>query len=528
MTAARDHAKTTSRNSRQRSKVDHEEGLAPKAHTIHSLISQRMSVHDALAELVDNAFAPGKGGADEIWIDVSPHRILVWDHGRGVDDLNRLFQLGNTSSWEDPSDIGLYGVGATNAAIWLGGYLRVTTVRKGQVHTHETDWDDCVKRERWAKPYRGRGKSAQLLSVPPELFVGAQPSSGTLIEIGRRRRGGRNFKMETLMQRLGFTFGPGIRSGKAINIRRHGGAWLQCVPTEPPRLTDEIEFESSVEGMTYRCRAGLMIDPVMHMNAFHLGFSHRVLEKTREPFLDMGCASFYAQVDLGSDWRPCIADHKNAVARYRDELVLDLHKHCSSLIEQGQNFEYELYLADLESLMQAMVDGMLSKAGNVAPIGPPQPTPVESQDEPVLVEPRAESAPNEPSPSDRDKATGGAGSERPGPRSGVIIQFQPKMDVISLCQEEGERLRVLLNRDDPNVAAAMTKPVNSWGLMSQVCAAISSHATALFVRDGVAGLRCVMPKVADRLPVGMETNEVTAEVMTALMGAVSESMSDAA
>ena len=102
------------------------------------------------------------------------------------------------------------------------------------------------------------------------------------------------------------------------------------------------------------------------------------------------------------------------------------------------------------------------------------------------------------------------------------------MDVISLCQEEGEQLRVLLNQDDPNVAAAMTKPVNSWGLMSQVCAAISSHVTALFVRDGVPGLRRVMPRVADRLPAGMETNEVTAEVMTALMGAVSESLSEAA
>jgi hypothetical protein len=75
----------------------------------------------------------------------------------------------------------------------------------------------------------------------------------------------------------------------------------------------------------------------------------------------------------------------------------------------------------------------------------------------------------------------------------------------------------LLNQDDPNVAAAMTKPVTPSGLMSQVCAAISSHATALFVRGGVPGLRRVMPRVADRLPAGMEINEVTAEVMTALM-----------
>lgn len=44
-----------------------------------------------------------------------------------------------------------------------------------------------------------------------------------------------------------------------------------------------------------------------------------------------------------------------------------------------------------------------------------------------------------------------------------------------------------------------------------------SHSTALFVRGGVPGLRRVMPKVTDRLPAGMEINELTAEVMTVLM-----------
>jgi hypothetical protein len=60
--------------------VDREQSLAPKAHTIHSLVSQRMTVHDALAELVDNSFAPGKGGADGIWIDVRPDRERCSEH----------------------------------------------------------------------------------------------------------------------------------------------------------------------------------------------------------------------------------------------------------------------------------------------------------------------------------------------------------------------------------------------------------------------------------------------------------------
>ena len=201
--------------------------LAPMAHTIHSLISQRWNVHEALAELVDNACAPGKGGADAIWIDVGHDRILIWDHGRGVDDLNRLFQLGNTSSWEDHSDIGLYGVGATEASIWLGGLLKVTTVRDGRLLFHQTDWDACIKHDRWASANTGDGKRARRDNVPCQLLVDGKVSSGTLIEVVRKRRGRRNFKMAALMDRLGFTFGPGLRNGKQIFVRRHGGEWFR-------------------------------------------------------------------------------------------------------------------------------------------------------------------------------------------------------------------------------------------------------------------------------------------------------------
>src|SRR5262245_21090210 len=157
--------------------------LAPKAHMIHSIVSNNWTAHAALAEFVDNAFAPNKGGANDIWIDVRRDRIVIWDHGRGVDDLNRLFQLGNTSSWEDRSDIGLYGVGATHASIWLGRGLRVATVREGRLHEYEVDWDECVQHGRWPKPYQGAGRDAALLSTPVELMRGMKPASGTRLEI---------------------------------------------------------------------------------------------------------------------------------------------------------------------------------------------------------------------------------------------------------------------------------------------------------------------------------------------------------
>ena len=72
---------------------------------------------------------------------------------------------------------------------------------------------------------------------------------------------------------------------------------------------------------------------------------------------------------------------------------------------------------------------------------------------------------------------------------------------------------------DSNVAAAMEKPINSWGLMTQVAAAVASHLTAQFVREGEAALDRYMPAVSDLIHAGMGANEVTAHIMTILMRA---------
>ena len=67
---------------------------------------------------------------------------------------------------------------------------------------------------------------------------------------------------------------------------------------------------------------------------------------------------------------------------------------------------------------------------------------VDPHTESVAVEHQSESAPEEPSPSDPREVTGRSGDDRPGPRSGVTIRFQPKVDVISLCQEVGKQLEL--------------------------------------------------------------------------------------
>ena len=56
-------------------------------------------------------------------------------------------------------------------------------------------------------------------------------------------------------------------------------------------------------------------------------------------------------------------------------------------------------------------------------------------------------------------------------------------------------------------------------MSSQVAAAVTSHLTAQFVREGEAALDRYMPALSHRIHAGMEANEVTAHIMTIMMRA---------
>ncbi len=93
--------------------------LTPKPQLIRSRVNRDWTPHKAIAEFVDNSLGPNKGGAHEVYVEFGPGYIEVTDHGRGCDDINRMFCLGDSSSFEDRRDIGLYGVGATDVVTFL-------------------------------------------------------------------------------------------------------------------------------------------------------------------------------------------------------------------------------------------------------------------------------------------------------------------------------------------------------------------------------------------------------------------------
>ena len=119
---------------------------APKPAYLRAVQNQQWTVGGAVNELVDNSFGTSRGNATEVrlaWY-VKERILTVLDNGNGIDDLTRLFQLGNTIG-RGVGDIGEYGSGGTMALIWLGRRVHVWTMRRGRVAMTLIDWNKHIQ-----------------------------------------------------------------------------------------------------------------------------------------------------------------------------------------------------------------------------------------------------------------------------------------------------------------------------------------------------------------------------------------------
>ena len=121
------------------------ERLTPLPHMLKSIRARNWSLSGAIEELVDNSILHGIANDVTIVID-NAHGIAVSDNGKGIDDINRIFRLGDASAYDDLAQIGQYGVGATNATIHLGDVVKVETVRNGRKHVMRVNWKEVEDR----------------------------------------------------------------------------------------------------------------------------------------------------------------------------------------------------------------------------------------------------------------------------------------------------------------------------------------------------------------------------------------------
>lgn len=119
--------------------------ITPLTHTIESYRNARMTWAGCLGELLDNALSHEKGNANRVGIEVTGKEVRVFDDGAGIDDVSRIVRPGDSGTWNRSSDIGLYGIGATQALLWMGCRSEVHTVHAGQYARAYVDWDNLLR-----------------------------------------------------------------------------------------------------------------------------------------------------------------------------------------------------------------------------------------------------------------------------------------------------------------------------------------------------------------------------------------------
>ncbi len=323
--------------------------LQPKTHIIHSYINKDWNLALALGEAIDNSFAPNKGGAQNIWIEFQKNAVLIWDDGRGMDNVDRAFVMGDSSSYKDSQDIGLFGVGLTNTAIWLGSELEVHTIRRGKYSTHKQNWDDILKVRRWPTV---RGRPQHVSQVRSELIPKQirDQGAGTFIKISKlRKQSGRAklFRLDALLTKLGHLFRPGLRSGLKIHIRRSKDAWSQVNPYTPIHLTNTITKTITVDGKQVHIHAGIMDPTQVQYAKFFVGFMHRTIRSSHDFFKDKNSNNVYGEITLGSGWDKCFSPDKTQIVDGWENLVDAVYSTCSSLLDEAREWKEQLRFDEL-------------------------------------------------------------------------------------------------------------------------------------------------------------------------------------
>jgi hypothetical protein len=343
--------------------VHDDDRLIPKPHMLKSIRSRNWKLEGAIEELVDNSLGHGRASNVDIIIDHVSKAIVVHDDGIGIDDINRIFRYGDASAHDELTEIGQYGVGATNAVVYLGDVTKVHTVRDGRKHVMAVDWAEVERSGEWPKRYRGNGTRP----LPDER--------GTMVVIGElaRSRGWHFSTSERMAKEFGRVFAPAVRSRKRIRILHRyvsGQEQLLTVePFNPPDLTDEVQLAGEVPTPTgvlkWTGRVGLSASLTDRHNGVHIAFGHRVIETTKEPFGTKSAPTLYCEITLDptTPWKHALSEHKDKVVHHREELMASISAEIEPLLEKSAQQASHLTLHGMTAPIEAALTKALRGAG---------------------------------------------------------------------------------------------------------------------------------------------------------------------
>ena len=313
--------------------------ITPDPRYLTALVNQNLSWREALGELMDNSF---DARATRVEIDFASKTLTVRDDGDGSEDVAAMLTLGSHAGTAH-TKLGRFGVGLKDAAVWLASSLDISTVRMGQLRVCKIDWDLLLRAATW--------------DVPDPVMEPTQSVNGTTLTFRGVRRAHPPF--ESLIDALGFTFMPALRSGKQIVVR-HGGRQTVCKPYELPPLESIVEDVFDVRGKSVRLRAGIVKSGSKNQ---HPGFifvhAFRVIEESSLGANGYSTSQVTGIVELDRKWD--LGKNKSKLTDVDAEALGEaIYARCREMLEKASQRARNIELDNLTGKAQALISDALS------------------------------------------------------------------------------------------------------------------------------------------------------------------------
>jgi Histidine kinase-, DNA gyrase B-, and HSP90-like ATPase len=291
----------------------------------------------ALAELLDNSFGEQRGNASSVRLEwnAKTRRLKILDDGQGMKDVADLFVFGQGET-SGTGDIGLYGIGGSEALVWLSDYTDVATVRKGRIARTTADYSKCIDREEFPR-INNRWKIPSAVNCPPEL-LGSE--HGTLIDMCIRAD--LRIQPDVIQERLSRMFNVGLRTGRRITwttMQRDGTVTeTQLNAWDPGRMEDGITGTVAIgNGLSAQVHAGRVEGLSIANSKLSVNYLYRQVKETTAGF-SRPVQGAVGNVDLSPQWLPYLTTTKDDIredCRHLEEaLMLKVAELLEPLVEQ--------------------------------------------------------------------------------------------------------------------------------------------------------------------------------------------------
>jgi hypothetical protein len=306
----------------------------PTGRILHGIRSRKWSIPDAIAELVDNSFGELRGKADTVSIqwDAKKRVLAVLDNGRGMKDVADLFTLGEGIA-SGAGDIGVFGMGGSEALLWLADHAVVETLRTdlvgGNVARGRANWKSCIDRQDFPT-INNQWRRATPATCTTELL---DRGHGTLILL--LLRDGLKVYPEVIRDQLSRRYGVGLRTGRRIE-------WIDGVgeeavvtpvtPWNPGEMKDVITATITIEqGLSAKVVAGRVDRLSVRHSKLAVNYLYRQIKETTEGFgrIVQGAVGY---IDLSPKWLQYLTTTKDDIREDCRHLEAELMRRIAEVL----------------------------------------------------------------------------------------------------------------------------------------------------------------------------------------------------